>query len=160
MRSLRLLRSSSRGNGSGADECKHPWSLGDAQHSAQGLKHGPFHVRDLVLTLWPQTLKGYSPYAGSLWVVKVLGHYSYLLSDGQKWNLRLLKHYAPPVATWTELLGLPLPEAADNQGTEVVDVREEQGVADGRHHYPTRDRQPLDCSTPGDFRHKKRQDSS
>ncbi len=113
-----------------------------------------------MLTHWPQTPKGHSPYAGPLQVVKVVGRYSYLLLDGQKWNLRLLKCYVPPTATWTELLGLPLPEAADNQDTKVVDVRQEQGVVDGRHHYPTRDRQLPDHYMPGDFQHKKGQDYS
>ncbi len=64
---------------------------------------------------------------------KVVGHYSYMLSDGQKWNLQLLKHYLPPAVTWTELLGQPSPDAAVDSGTEVVGNREEQTVKEEEH---------------------------
>ncbi len=40
--------------------------------------------------------------------MRVLGRYTYLLSNGQKWNSRLLKCYEQPVATWTELMGVSL----------------------------------------------------
>ncbi len=74
-------------------------------------------VGDLVLTQRPQTLKGRTPYAGPFRIVKVLGHYSYLLSDGQKWNLCLLKWFMPPRTTWMELIN-PLPIA---EGIEVAE---------------------------------------
>ncbi len=37
--------------------------------------------------------------------MEVLRRYSYTLSDGQKWNVRCLKHYLPPTTTWMEILG-------------------------------------------------------
>ncbi len=55
------------------------------------LKRGPFHVGDLILTQRLQTPKGHSPFAGPFKVVKVVGRYSYILSDGQKWNTEWLK---------------------------------------------------------------------
>ncbi len=55
------------------------------------LKQGGFMVGDLVLTHRLQTPKGWMPHAGPFRVVKVLGHYLYLLSDDQKQNLHLLK---------------------------------------------------------------------
>ncbi len=89
-------------------------------------------------------LKGHSPYTGPFQVVKVLRHYSYLLSDGQKWNLRLLKHYLPLSATWTELLGLPLPAMEGNRDSH-RDIAEagsedavggEEGTGEEGHRYP------------------------
>ncbi len=52
-------------------------------------------------------------------------------------------------------MSVPLPDAADNLGTEVVGVEAEQEVRDEMHHYPARARQPLDCYMPEDFRQKK-----
>ncbi|MCP4548399.1 MAG: transposase family protein, partial [bacterium] len=155
VRSLWLLRSSGGGTSSGADGCKPLFSPGDAQYAARRLKWGPFHVGDLVLTRRPQTLKGHSPYAGPFRVVKVVGRYSYILSDGQKWNTRLLKRYQPPVATWTELLGpLTLPDAVVHQdGREDMDDTQKEGHEG--HRYPTRDRRPPDRYTPEDFRPQK-----
>ncbi len=109
----------------------------------------------MVLTHRPQTPKGHSPYAGPFRVVKVVGRYSYILSDGQKWNLRLLKCFVPPTVTWTELLGLPiLPDAEDTQDgrRDTVDAQEEREEG---HRYPTRDRHPPDRFSPEDFRQKK-----
>ncbi len=60
------------------------------------LIQGPFDVDDLVLTRHPQTPKGCSPYAGPFRVVEVVGRYTYLLSDGQKWNVQRLKCFLPP----------------------------------------------------------------
>ncbi len=67
------------------------------------LLYGPFAIRDLVLTKQPQTPKGCSPYAGPYQVIKVVGRYTYRLSDGQKWNCCHLKRYLPNLAEWTEL---------------------------------------------------------
>ncbi len=104
-----------RPTGSSGDvSCTHlrqlPISTVCARPLAPGLKRGPFHVGDLVLTRRLQTLKGHSPYAGPFRVIKVLGRYSYQLSDGQKWNTWVLMHYLPPSTTWMELMGLPAAE--------------------------------------------------
>ncbi len=91
-------------------------------------------------------------------MVKVIGRYSYILSDGQKWNTQLLKRYQPPVATWTELLGPPiLPDAEVNQEgcKDAVDTQNE-GHEGCR--YPTRDRHPPDRYAPEDFRQQKIRD--
>ncbi len=50
------------------------------------LKWGPFSCGDLVLIHRPQMLKGRSPYMGPFRVTKVLRQYTYLMSNGQKWN--------------------------------------------------------------------------
>ncbi len=141
-----------RGTSSGADGCKPPFLLGNAQCAARRLKRGPFHIGDLVLTCRPQTPKGHSPYAGPFHMVKVIGHYLYLLSDGQKWNTWLLKCYLPPTATWTELLGLPDAEGNQEGHRDAVDALEK---GDEGHRYPDRDRRPPDRYTPEDFRQKK-----
>ncbi len=94
-------------------------------------------------------------------MVKVVGRYSYLLSDGQKWNTRLLKCYLPPTATWTELLGLPDAEGNQEGHSDTVDAQE---WGDKGRRYPDRNRHPPDRYTPEDFRQQKirekRQDSS
>ncbi len=167
VRILRLLRSPTRRSGPEKGESSHggrgtevypmpDQSTVGAPLTPRGaraavLKCGPFHVGDLVFTRQLQALKGHSPYAGPFRVVKVIGRYSYLLSNGQKWNLRLLKCYTLPDVTWTEFLGLPLPDAAGDLGTEAT----KQEVGDEPHHYPARARQPPDCYTPEDFRQKK-----
>ncbi len=88
-------------------------------------------------------------------MVKVVGRYSYILSDGQKWNTRLLKRYQPPVATWTELLGpLTLPDAVVHQDGREDTVDTQKEAHEGRR-YPTRDRRPPDRYTPEDFRPQK-----
>ncbi len=106
-------------------------------------------VGDLVLTHRPQTPKGQTPYAGLFCIMKVLGCYSYLLLDGQKWNLHLLKRFMPPQTTWTELINLP-PIAEGTEVTEeipeqIVDIDQEvqAEAAQTPHHYPTRERLPL-----------------
>ncbi len=44
-----------------------------------------------------------SPYKGSLKVEKVLGRYTFWLSDGQRWSAFRMKHwYEPPPATYLE----------------------------------------------------------
>ncbi len=88
-------------------------------------------------------------------MVKVIGRYSCLLLDGQKWNLRLLKCYLPPAATWTEPLGQPSPDVTVELGTEVVCNGEEQTVGEEEHHYPARGRPLPDRYVPEDFRQKK-----
>ncbi len=61
------------------------------------LIHGPLNVGDLVLTKRPQAAKGHSPYMGLFRVVTILGCFTYLLSDGQKWNVCQLKRFLPSV---------------------------------------------------------------
>ncbi len=53
------------------------------------------------------------------------------------------------------LLGLPLPDSADNLGTEAMGVRAEQEVGDETHSFLARSRQPPDHYMPEDFRQKK-----
>ncbi len=50
--------------------------------------------------------------------MKVLGRYTYLLSDGQKWNSQLLKCFVPPAMTWSKILGAPPPICEDTLSTE------------------------------------------
>ncbi len=69
-------------------------SLKAARHI---LIQGPFDVGDLVLPCHLPTPKGRSPYAGPFWAVEVIGWCTYLLSDGQKWNVCQLKRFLPPV---------------------------------------------------------------
>ncbi len=57
--------------------------------------------------------EGTLPICWMMKVTKVLGRYTYPLSDGQKWNLRLLKHFVPPATTWSEILGAP-PSVCEN----------------------------------------------
>ncbi len=79
----------------------------------------------MVLTRRPKILKGHSPYAGPFHIVRVIGRYSYFLSDEQKWNTRLLKCYLPTTATWTKLLGLPDAEGNQDGHRDMVDAQEE-----------------------------------
>ncbi len=121
------------------------------------LKRGGFMVGDLVLTRRLQTPKGRTPYAGPFRIVKVLGRYSYLLSDGQKWNLRLLKRILPPRTTWIELINPPpIAEGIEvAEGIErIADTdREAQAeAAQSPHRYPTRERLPPSRYSPEDFR--------
>ncbi len=68
----------------------------------------------------------------------MLGCYSYLLSDGQKWNMQLLKHYVPPSTTWTELMGLPATEGNQGNHRDNEDVSSgEEHVGEEEHHYLT-----------------------
>ncbi len=78
----------------------------------------------LVLTKRLQTLKGQSPFVGPFHVVKVVSCYSYQLSDGQKWNIRLLKLYLPPATTWAELLPV-------TQMPGVTESLPDEQIADG-----------------------------
>ncbi len=101
------------------------------------LKGGPFTVGDLVLMQRPQTLKGHSPFVGPFWVNKVLGRYTYLLSNGQKWNLRLLKCFMPPAVTWSESLGAPPPIREGTVGTkEPIEGSERPETVQDPHRYP------------------------
>ncbi len=69
-------------------------------------------------------------------MVKVLGRYSYLLSDGQKWNMWLLKCYLPPSTTLTELMGLPTAEGNwGNHGDNEDIFSGEEDVGEEGHHY-------------------------
>ncbi|MCP3667901.1 MAG: transposase family protein [Gammaproteobacteria bacterium] len=58
-----------------------------------------FEVGDFVRYKKPRStvLKGMSPLSQPLRVVKVLGRYSFLLADGQKWNARRLSRYYLPM---------------------------------------------------------------
>ncbi len=129
------------------------------------LKRGPFHVGDLVLTRRLQTPKGRSTFAGPFKVVKGLGRYSYLLSDGQKWNIRLLKQYIAPTATWTEFPGTVLPVVggcADVGDETMGDAAEEDlpilehpqvhAIFPVTHRYPDRERKPPERFSPEDYR--------
>ncbi len=59
---------------------------------------------DLILVRTGPVPKGMSPYKGPLKVEKVLGHYTFWLSNGQCWSARRMKHwYEPPPATYLEL---------------------------------------------------------
>ncbi len=74
-----------------------------------------------MLTKWPQTPKGRSPYAGPFLIIEVLGRYSYQLSDGQKWNSRHLIHSLPNPTEWTKL-------------SPLVTVQPQGGVGDAAAH--------------------------
>ncbi len=104
-----------------------------------------------MLTKRPHAPKGQSPFAGPFQIVKVLGRYSYQLSDGQKWNIRLLKRYLVPTADWTKfapILQMPeMVEPFDNRGT---DHSEAEDIAGRR--YPDRERLPPDRYSPEDWR--------
>ncbi|MCP3663652.1 MAG: hypothetical protein GY696_14375 [Gammaproteobacteria bacterium] len=59
-------------------------------------KKGLFKKGDLVGTKIPHVPKGRPPYSEPKKVEKVLGYYSFLLSDGKVWNARNLKPYRRP----------------------------------------------------------------
>ena len=61
---------------------------------------GPYRVGDQVLARRPQVLKGQSPWSKPLKVTQVLGHWTYRLSDGQKWNARKLRRFHDPELQW------------------------------------------------------------
>ncbi len=62
-----------------------------------------FRLGELVLVHAGPVPKGISPYKGPLKVEKVLGHYTFHLSDGQRWSARHMKQwYEPPQATYLE----------------------------------------------------------
>ncbi len=64
---------------------------------------GPFKVGDAVRTKRRHVLKGETPWSEQLRVSRVLGRYTYVLSDGQKWNQRLLKLVVKPLPVVVEL---------------------------------------------------------
>ncbi|GFO47389.1 Zf-h2c2 and rve domain containing protein [Plakobranchus ocellatus] len=73
--------------------------LATSASDAQGVHlRGPYRVGDRVLARRPQVLKGQSPWSKPLTVLKVLGNWTYQLSDGQKWNARKLRRYLEPEA--------------------------------------------------------------
>ncbi len=77
-------------------------------------------------------------------------------SDGQKWNLWLLKCYMPPTATWTELVGLSPPTIqGDEDNLEDTHSQGEDIPREEGHRYMDRDRHPPDRFSPEDFRQKK-----
>ncbi len=59
-----------------------------------------FPTRSYVLARKPHTPKGQSPYRNPMKVERVLGRYTYILSDGQKWSARRLKRYHDPHQQW------------------------------------------------------------
>ncbi|MCP4542583.1 MAG: hypothetical protein GY832_36135 [Chloroflexi bacterium] len=68
-----------------------------------------FHPGEMVLVRAGPVPKGRSPYCGLLKVVRVLGRYTFELSDGQKWSTRQMKRWIdlsaevplePPVTEW------------------------------------------------------------
>ncbi|MCP4545751.1 MAG: transposase family protein, partial [bacterium] len=145
------------GHGNEADRLVPGQSKDGAQStmraSATRLKRGPFTVGDLVLTRRPQTLKGRSPFAGPFRVTKVLGRFTYQLSDGQKWNSRLLKRFVPPATTWSEILGAPPPIHEDAAGTEeLIKGPDQLDAVQEPRRYPEREREPPDRYVPEDFR--------
>ncbi|GFN96939.1 hypothetical protein PoB_002344500 [Plakobranchus ocellatus] len=73
--------------------------LATSASDAQGVhSRGPYRVGDRVLARRPQVLKGQSPWSKPLTVLKVLGNWTYQLSDGQMWNARKLRRYLEPEA--------------------------------------------------------------
>ena len=61
------------------------------------LQHpGPFMKGDRVRVKLPHVLKGQSPYSEPREVRKVLGFWTYKLSDGKTWNTRRLKRHHSP----------------------------------------------------------------
>ncbi len=139
-----VMRPFDGGHGNKADRLVPGQSKDGAQSTiranATHLKRGPFILGDLVLTRWPQTLKGRSPFAGPFRVMKVLGWYTYPLSDGQKWNSRLLKRFVPPATTWSEVLGAPPPIHEDAAGTEErIEGPDQPDAVQGPRRYPERE---------------------
>ncbi len=117
---------------------------------------------DLVLTRRPQMPKGQSPFVGPFNMVKVMGRYSYILSDVQKWNTHLLKCYTPPNTTWMDILVSPPPPAEgvlelQGQGAGGESRREEEdhvteeGTVQTPHKYPDHEWKPPDHFFPEDY---------
>ena len=69
-----------------------------ADHELHGRVHhpGPFRRGELVRIKLPHVLKGQSPYSEPREVTKVLGYWTYELSDGKVWNARRLKRHVRP----------------------------------------------------------------
>ncbi len=91
---------------------------------------------------------------GPFHIVKVLGRYSYQLSDGQKWNVQLLKLYLPPATAWADFLPVAqMPEAIKPLPDEQITDGDIQGPEDivGRR-YPDCERLPPDRYSPEDWR--------
>lgn len=58
---------------------------------------GPYRVNDMVRVRIPHVPKGLSPFSEPRRIVSVCGNYTYLLSDGQRWNARrLVRHREEP----------------------------------------------------------------
>ncbi|GFO35699.1 Zf-h2c2 and rve domain containing protein [Plakobranchus ocellatus] len=73
--------------------------LATSASDAQGLhSRAPYRVGDRVFARRPQVLKGQSPWSNPPIVLKVLGSWTYRLSDGQTWNARKLRRYLEPEA--------------------------------------------------------------
>ncbi len=117
---------------------------------------------DLVLTRCPQTPKGQTPFAGPFKVVKVVGRYSCILSDGQKWNTCLLKCYTPHT-TWTDILASPPlltkgvlepqgHEGGGESGSDGEDQVIQERTVHTPHKHPDRERRPPDRFSPEDYR--------
>ena len=72
--------------------------IDEGKDSLRGkLRHpGPFRKGDKVRVKLPHVLKGQSPYSEPREVKKVLGFWTYELSDGKTWNARRLKRHHPP----------------------------------------------------------------
>ncbi len=97
---------------------------------------------------------------GPFRIVKVLGCYSYWLSDGQMWNIQLLKPYLPPATTWAEFLPvalmpevtklLPNEQNADEDCSGTEDIPGPEDTVGRR--YPDCERLPPDRYSPEDWR--------
>ncbi|GFO12713.1 Pol polyprotein [Plakobranchus ocellatus] len=73
--------------------------LATSASDAQGVhSRGPYRVGDRVRARRPQVLKGQSPWSKPLTALKVLGNWTYQLSDSQKWNACKLRRYLEPEA--------------------------------------------------------------
>ncbi len=62
-----------------------------------------YHVGDLVLVKGTPVPKGCSRYRGPLRVMEVLGHFTFRLSDGQRWSARSMKRYYEPQTRATDV---------------------------------------------------------
>ncbi len=57
-----------------------------------------FRVGESILVKAGQVPKGSSLYRGPYKVIKILGRYSFRLSDGQKWSTRAMKWWIDPMS--------------------------------------------------------------
>ncbi len=65
-----------------------------------------------------------SPYKGPLKVEKVLGHYTFQLSNGQRWSVTHMKRlYKPPPATYLEPAVLEPEEPRVLRKSSCVNIR-------------------------------------
>lgn len=98
-----------------------PNSVEDQQStpSPTSSSRGPYRVGNRVLARRPQVLKGQSPWTRPLTIVKVLGNWTYQLSDGQIWNARKLRRFLDENIQWnntTNKKQLPRRSARHNRG--------------------------------------------